>query len=1193
MESALPNRKQSTELPPLDFQALFESTPAALLVMLPDDPTFTILAVSDLYARIAGIKRNEIIGRGLFEVFPDNPEDPTASGVRNLRASLRRAIATCVADRIPHQRYDVARPVAEGRGFEERYWSALNTPVCGADGKVTCLLHSVEEISDKVRAQKREHLVTAELSRSEKRFRQLAETSTLGLLIAELKGGISYLNPRVRELLGYTEEDVAAGLVRWDRLAPPEFAALDAEAAEQLATTGRCAPYETVYLTKDGTRVPVLVAASALEALNGSGELAAFILDLRERKKTERDAFLVRLDDATRPLVQPEEIMATGAHLLTEHLGCDRCAYATVDEDGETLHVTRDYTRPGFVTMVGRHALSMFGQDAARAIRSNLPVVEEDIEKNPHAADVLPVYRQAKIRSYIAVPLFKAGKLVSAVAVHQQTVRRWLPEEVELVQLVANRWWESIERAHVAQELQESERRLRLAQRAARIGSFEWLMNEDRVIWTPELEALYGVPDGTFEGHLHDWSKRVVAEDAERVIAEIGNCLEKQQTEYAYEFRAVLPNGTRRWLRGQAQFFYDDTGAPERMIGVNIDIDGRKQAEAHLHQQWHTFDTVLSHIPDFAYTFDLEGRFTYINRALLALWQKPLEEALGKNFYELDYPPELARHLQRQIQEVIHSKQPVRDQTPYTAPSGETGFYEFIFVPVLGENGRVEAVAGSARDITARNQAEELVEQDRRRWRELLLRAPAAIAVLRGPEHRFEWINEDFVRLVRRNEEAIVGKAASDAVPELASQGYVSMLDRVFQTGEAHVAHEAPARLGEEVPEDVYLNFVCLPTRNSYGLIDGTFVHATDVTDLVRARKHVEDSEQQFRSLAETIPHLAWVADHTGHIFWYNQRWYDYTGTTFEEIEGWGWQKVHDPAVLPSVLAKWKIAIESGEPFEMVFPLRSADGTFRSFLTRVEPVKDNRGYAVRWFGTNTDITQQQKTEGDLRRMNRELEEFAYVASHDLQEPLRMVNIYTHLILKRVGEADETMNQFAGFVRQGVTRMQALIQDLLTFSRIVHDEEQRFGTADLSASFGEALSVLRSRIEESGAQITAESLPIVRGETTQIAQVFQNLLSNALKYRKKDVRPEIHISAKLDGDQWIVSVRDNGIGFEPQYAERIFGLFKRLHKEEYPGTGLGLAICRRIMERYGGRIWAESRPGEGTTFYFSLPRVEGQ
>jgi PAS domain S-box-containing protein len=361
-----------------------------------------------------------------------------------------------------------------------------------------------------------------------------------------------------------------------------------------------------------------------------------------------------------------------------------------------------------------------------------------------------------------------------------------------------------------------------------------------------------------------------------------------------------------------------------------------------------------------------------------------------------------------------------------------------------------------------------------------------------------------------------------------------------------------------------------------------------DITERKQAEEAVRASEAHLRALAESIPQMAWAADETGSIFWYNQRWYDYTGTTLEEMQGWGWQKVHDPDALPRVLAAWKQAIATGEPFEMVFPLKGADGQFRSFLTLIKPVKDSVGNVLRWFGSNTDITDQTKTQEQLRRVNRELEEFAYVASHDLQEPLRMVNIYTQLILKQVGAPNPELVQFVGFVRQGIKRMETLINDLLTYSRAVHTDEIPVATADLQAALTEALSVLDVSIRDSGARISASALPFVSGDASQLAHVFQNLLSNALKYRKTDMAPRIEISCTREGGRAVIAVADHGIGFEQRYAERIFGLFKRLHQDEFPGTGLGLAICQRIIERYGGKIWAVGRPGEGATFYFSLP-----
>jgi PAS domain S-box-containing protein len=228
---------------------------------------------------------------------------------------------------------------------------------------------------------------------------------------------------------------------------------------------------------------------------------------------------------------------------------------------------------------------------------------------------------------------------------------------------------------------------------------------------------------------------------------------------------------------------------------------------------------------------------------------------------------------------------------------------------------------------------------------------------------------------------------------------------------------------------------------------------------------------------------------------------------------------------------------------------------------------------------------------DLTLANRGLEEFAYVASHDLQEPLRMVSIYTQLIAERIRNSDGEVTRYATYVREGVQRMTAIIGDLLEYSRSSHAEEIRFGKANLSESLSQAQAALINDILESGAIIHAQPLPETRGETSQMSHVFQNLLSNAIKYRKLGACPKIDISAERDGAEWVVSIQDDGIGFEPQYAERIFGLFKRLHKAEYPGTGLGLAICQRIVERYGGRIWAESALGKGAAFRFRLPSAE--
>jgi PAS domain S-box-containing protein len=1143
-------------------QAAFALAPIGMVLLNPDG---RITDVNQAYLDALGYTREELASRD--SAFFTHPDD--VGPTREFFASLQKG---------PHNTASIEKRYFRKDG--QILWArASATMRRDSLGKPLEVIAIVEDITERKSAQERLRAVY------DGTYEYMGLLSTDGMVLD--------CNRASLEFAGNTREDVI-GKPFWET---PWFTGTTGASEAVREGVARAAAGEFVRYEASLTRPSggiVTFDFSLHPVRNEKGEVIYIVpegRDITDRKEVEsRDAFLVGLDDATRPLTDPKEIIQTAARLLGEQLQVNRCAYADVEPDQDTFSLTGDYHQ-GVPSMNGRYKLVQFGEEFLRLGREGKVFVVEDTETDPRVASVRDAYRLLQTRAAVCVPLRKAGRLVAGLAVLQTMPRKWRQNEIELVQLVASRCWESIERVHVARELKEGEQRYRFL--AESIPQMVWTATPDGKLDYVNKQGItyFGAPQALLlEAGWLEW----VHPDERGVTMERWNQSLESGQPYETTFRLKRNDGSWRLHLARALPLIGSNGEVMQWFGTCTDIEDQKQADARLHQQWRTFDTALSNTPDFTYTFDLAGRFTYVNRALLSLWQKSLEEAAGKNFFELGYPPELAQRLQDQIQQVIHTRQPLRDRTDFTGPTGETRYYEYIFVPVLDAIGRVRAVAGSTRDITEQNLAAQQIEADRRRWRELLEQTPAAIAVLRGPKHTFEWVNPDYERLAGRPAASLIGKTLRDAIPEVEAQAYLNLLNGAYQTGEPVIGRESLARLdrGDGTLKDWYLNFVYLPTRNAEGEIEGIFVHVTDVTDMVVARKQVEESERQFRTLAETIPHLAWMADETGHIFWYNRRWYDYTGATLQELEGWGWQKIHDPKMLPDVLAEWRRSIASGEPFEMIFPLKRADGEFRAFLTRVEPVKDMQGRVVRWFGTNTDITDQRKIQEELRRMNRELEEFAYVASHDLQEPLRMVNIYTQLILRNPGRPKEELEQYSVFVQEGVKRMETLIHDLLTFSRSVHTEDLPVGAADLNTALAEASSVLKARIQDAGGKVRSSALPTVRGDTAQMAHVFQNVLSNALKYRKKDVPPEIVVSARQDGDQWIISIQDNGIGFESRYAERIFGLFKRLHKEEYPGTGLGLAICRRIVERYGGRIWAEGQLGEGATFYFSLPRVAG-
>jgi signal transduction histidine kinase len=225
---------------------------------------------------------------------------------------------------------------------------------------------------------------------------------------------------------------------------------------------------------------------------------------------------------------------------------------------------------------------------------------------------------------------------------------------------------------------------------------------------------------------------------------------------------------------------------------------------------------------------------------------------------------------------------------------------------------------------------------------------------------------------------------------------------------------------------------------------------------------------------------------------------------------------------------------------------------------------------------------------ELSRTNEELRQFAYIASHDLQEPLRTVGSYAQLLAKRYrGRLDSSADDFVNYMVDGVQRMHALLNDMLAYSRVSDKETQTAQLTDLNEVLNSALLNMETTIQESEASISFDPLPTLVGDELQLVQVFQNLIGNAIKYRSTQT-PQIHVSTYHENHCWVISVRDNGIGIEPKYNERIFGIFKRLHGKELPGTGMGLAICKKVIERHGGRIWLESQLGAGSTFYFALP-----
>lgn len=374
---------------------------------------------------------------------------------------------------------------------------------------------------------------------------------------------------------------------------------------------------------------------------------------------------------------------------------------------------------------------------------------------------------------------------------------------------------------------------------------------------------------------------------------------------------------------------------------------------------------------------------------------------------------------------------------------------------------------------------------------------------------------------------------------------------------------------------------------------------AWSLSRLDRQRQESEvafrEIENRFQLLAEELPLVVAVATAADQIQYLNPYLRHFLGLPAEVDLAAAWVgAIHPDDVTPTMQA-WHAAVATGKTYEGEYRLRRADGEYRWFMVRSVPLTAP-SQAGQWVSIATDVHDLKMAEAkarryahQLERSNWELERFAYVASHDLQEPLRTLAGFSELLTERYrGRLGGEGEEFLGFIEGGALRMQTMVQDLLSYSRVgTHGEP--FVAVDCSELVDEVSADLGAAIEECGARLSHQGLPTVEADRGQLRQVFSNLIGNAIKYRRPGVPPEVRVSAERVSGAWQFSVEDNGIGIEPKYFDRIFIAFQRLHgRDEYPGTGIGLAITQRVVERHGGRIGLESRLGEGSTFRFTIP-----
>jgi PAS domain S-box-containing protein len=644
----------------------------------------------------------------------------------------------------------------------------------------------------------------------------------------------------------------------------------------------------------------------------------------------------------------------------------------------------------------------------------------------------------------------------------------------------------------------------------------------------------------------------------------------------------------------------------------------RRRAEEALRESEERFREIYVESPIGIEIYDAGGALMDLNEACLEIFGAPDASAVrGFRLFEDPNLPEEARDRLRRGETVQYETafdfERVRRRDLYETSRSGT-IYLDVKITALGAERSPHGYLVQIQEITARQRAQETLRRSEEKFRTFVDQSLDGVLIVDEQGVIVEW-NPALERIVGVPRAEALGRFAWDVQYEAMTAHkkdaqmrahLKATLQRFLETGQAPWLYTPQENRVQHSDGSIrVVEQIAFPIPTDRGFRMGTVFR--DVTGRVRAERALQESERRFRRFVEQSAAGFVLTDTQGATIEWNHAAETITGIPRAEALGMPiWRILYHMAPLEKQTTELTHHLRhtvaaffrSGQaPWANTWierRLRLPDGSERVVASIIFGIEMEEGFAT--GGIIRDITRRKRAEEqlahyatELERSNRELVQFGSVISHDLQEPLRMVSRYLALLKHRyAGRLDEDADTFIDYAVDGAARMEAMIKALLDLSR-VETRGQPFAPTDLEAVLGQTLRDLEQAVAESGVELTHAPLPTVVADETQLRQVLQNLIANAIKFRREGVTPRVHVSAERMDGAWVVSVADNGIGLDPEQADRLFQIFQRLHTEaEYPGLGIGLALCRRIVERHGGRMWVESTPGQGATFSFTLP-----
>jgi PAS domain S-box-containing protein len=1138
------------------FSSMVMQSPIAMTIWKGKDYIIEV-ANEELMTNIWRKEPHEVLGKKALDVFPEL-----------MSQKYPALLARVYNEGIIYREKESIAYVNGNDGLKKFYLDYQYAPLHEHDGSVSGIMITVNNVTEQVEARQK-------LEDAESRLRLALDATGIATWDLDLRTREIIYSRGISAIFGYPEDVTLTHPQMRERVHPDDLHSI-VEPAFEYALQHGLYQYEARITRPDGTAARIKTHGKVIFDQDGTPlRMLGTITDITGQKQSEERS--ARL--------------------------------AAIVESSDDAIISK--TMEGIITSWNKGAQRIFGYTEEEMIGQSIMKLIPDDRQDEESLIIGRIRKGEPVENFVTQRITKHNKIID-VSLTISPLKGPNGKVIGVSKIARD----ITVQKEAERKISENEERLQVVLEASELGTWEINLLTKEITYSRRYIEMFGI---THDQKLtHEELLKYIHPDDLKVRAE---AFKKAYAtgSLKYQTRLIWDDNSIHWVEGKGKILYDEENRPYKMTGTIRDVTRERMYQERIEESEKRFRTVADTAPVLIWMSDTDGQCIFLNKAWLDYTGRSAEEEVGSGWSEGIHPEDRIRCLLLN-EEAYHTRQPFVNEYRLRRADGEYRWVSDSGLPRFTREGIFEGFIGACMDIHDRILFEEKLKESESRLRIAALSSELGTWDYNPATQELRWDNasrelfgvdadvpvtlELFWSHIHPDDRDEALQKMKNALDPAKAEMYDTEYRIIGLPGDKVRWIHAKGKAFFNAEDKPYL-------------FSGTIL---DVTEKRIALDELQESEQKFRLLADSMPQFIWTGDELGNINYFNRSLYDYTGLTPQQIASEGWLQFIHPDDRAENITRWMYAVSTGEPFLLEHRFRRNDGEYRWQLSRAVPQRDNDGTIQMWVGTSTDIHDQKtfarelekqveqrtyelkRSNDELKQSNGELAQFAYVASHDLQEPLRKIQTFSTRILESEhGNLSERGKDYFVRMQSASRRMQQLILDLLSYSR-ASTSEKHFERVDLNQVVQVVKEQLKESIEQKQATVTSSVLPVLDGIPYQFEQLFTNLISNALKFSRQGVDPVISISYSLVSKKDVpqitahranryhrIQVADNGIGFDPQFSDRIFNVFQRLHgRDEYAGTGIGLSIVKKIVENHHGVVEAHGEVGKGASFILFLP-----